>query len=79
MSTMAHTIYADFNNCDIKKRVRLNSDGTKMDIKKLGIRLDEGMTLRICNGGLAGEGIVVFSEEEKIWVVEVKWELIRDL
>jgi len=79
VSTAVDTVYADFNNCDVQKRVRLNTAGTEMDLEKLSIRLQEGMTLRICDDDLAGEGVVVFSEEEKIWVIEVKWQLVRDL
>ena len=45
--TKALTIYADFHNADSQGRVRLNSQGTLDDLRDGGIRLREGLELRL--------------------------------
>jgi len=72
-------VFADFNNRDPQGRVRLNTEGTLRDVNRQGIRLEDGLELTIADDDLEAEGIVRFSEEEGLWVVEVKWSAVRDL
>ncbi len=68
-------IFADFNNTDVKRRIRLNSYGTLNDLKSKNIKLEPGLKILLDDDdGLSVEGIVQFSEDEKIWVAEIHWE-----
>lgn len=64
-------IFADFNNFDTQGRVRLNTNGTKEDLKKLELRLVNGMKLLLYDDGLQVEAVVEFSNEENIWVATI--------
>ena len=71
-------IFADFNNADIKGRVRLNTYGTMESIKKNGIFFKKGLEILLSDDdSLEAFGIVEFSEEEKIWVAKIDWDLIK--
>ena len=71
-------IFADFNNTDIKGRVRLTTVGTLNDIREQNIELKEGLEVLIDDDdGLTTHGIVEFSEEENIWVAKIDWELLK--
>lgn len=65
-------IFADFNNADRKGRIRLNTNGSLSDIKLLKIELIDGKKVMLDDDdGLATIGSLMFSEEERIWVVEI--------
>lgn len=49
-------ISADFNN-RVGTALRLSCDGTKADLKKLGITLRAGLRLRVSDGDLAADGV----------------------
>ncbi|MDO6433263.1 hypothetical protein Q4E93_21815 [Flavitalea sp. BT771] len=71
-------IYADFNNADSKGRVRLTSDGTFRDLERLNIKLKSGLEILLDDDeGLATSGVVLFSDEEKIWVAKINWDDLK--
>jgi hypothetical protein len=71
------TIYADFNNADSKGRIRLNTEGSKQEIAAKEVDLQSGLKVMLDDDeGLSVLGIVQFSTEEKIWVVEINWDEI---
>ena len=72
-------VFADFHNADVKGRVRLNCAGTTADIKRQEIVLREGQSLIIYSEELEGEGIVHYSEEEKLWTAVIAWDAIREV
>ena len=71
-------IYADFNNADSKGRLRLITDGSLSDIKKLNLKMAEGMPVVVYDDELSANAEVTFSEEEKIWVAKIDWAQIRE-
>jgi len=71
-------LFADFNNADRQRRVRLNSNGTFADIKRLNIELKEDMQVFLYdNDTLTTIGNIKYSDEEKIWVAEINWNNIQ--
>lgn len=72
-------VFADFHNADVKGRVRLSCVGTTADIKRQGIVLQEGQSLIIYSEELEVEGVVHYSEEEKLWTVVIDWNAIREV
>jgi hypothetical protein len=71
-------LFADFNNADQQGRVRLNTNGTFEDIKKLGLELKEGIEVLLDdNDSLTTIGKIKYSDEEKIWVAEISWDNIK--
>ena len=72
-------VFADFHNADPKGRVRLNCAGTIEDIKRQGIVLQAGQSLIIYSEELEVEGIVHYSEEEKLWTAVIDWNAIREV
>jgi hypothetical protein len=70
-------ITADFNNADEVGRVRLNVNGAVRDIKRLGIRLEDGLRVILHDDDLEADGEVFFSKEENIWVAKIDWNAIR--
>ena len=71
-------LFADFNNADQQRRVRLNTYGTFADIKKSNLELKEGMQVFLDDDdSLTTIGYVKFSDEEKIWVAEINWDGIQ--
>lgn len=75
---MSDRIYADFNNADEAGRVRLNTDGTVADLKSQSKTLSVGQRLKISDGEIEAEGVVEFSDEEKIWVARIDWKQIGE-
>jgi hypothetical protein len=78
-------IYADFNNLDDFNRLRLNCAGTVDDLNRLGIVLQEGLTLTFSMDDaddrgqpddLLVEGVVHYSEEAQSWVAVVDWSAV---
>lgn len=72
-------IFADFHNADAKGRVRLNCAGTVADLKHQKIALRNGQSLIIYSEELEVEGVVHYSEEEKLWTVVIDWDAIQEV
>ena len=72
-------VFADFHNADVKGRLRLSCVGTTVDLKRQGIVLREGQSLIIYSEDLEVEGIVHYSEEEKLWTAVIDWDAIREV
>ena len=73
----AQTIYADFNNADPAGRLRLNCIGTVRDLGRLGVRLQDGLRLRVHDEELEADGEVSYSSDEQIWVAMIDWNAVR--
>ena len=71
-------VFADFHNADVKGRVRLNCAGTVTDIERHGIELKDGQSIIIYSEELEVEGIVRYSEEEKLWTAVIDWDAIQE-
>ncbi len=72
-------VFADFHNADAKGRVRLNCAGTVADLKHQKIVLLSGQSLIIYSEELEVEGVVHYSEEEKLWTAVIDWDAIREI
>ena len=72
-------VFADFHNADVKGRVRLNCAGTATDLKRQKIVLRNGKSLIIYSEELEVEGVVHYSQEEKLWTAVIDWDAIREL
>jgi hypothetical protein len=71
-------IYADFNNADRSGRLRLTCAGTTEALFGHQIVLREGMPLILTNDeGLESEGIVTYSDEERIWTARIDWTKLK--
>ena len=79
MNDVRITIYADFCNCDVHGRIRLTTNGTLKDLEKLGEELKEGMPVHLSDGELEGDGVVTYSDDEKIWVAVVHWSDVQQI
>jgi hypothetical protein len=80
-------IYADFNNLDDENRLKLTCAGTQADLERLGIHLQEGMTLTFYmddaddegrTDDILVEGVVHYNTQKKCWVAEAKWNALRN-
>ncbi|MEH2283796.1 MAG: hypothetical protein V7K90_21130 [Nostoc sp.] len=72
-------VFADFHNADAEGRLRLNCIGTIEDLANQSIELRDGQLLRIYSEDLEVDGVVQFSEEEKLWVAAIDWDQIRQV
>jgi hypothetical protein len=72
-------IFADFHNADAEGRLRLNCIGTIEDLANQSIELQDGQLLTLYSEDLEVDGVVQFSEEEKLWVAVINWERIRQV
>ena len=72
-------VFADFHNADVKGRVRLNCAGTIADLERQGIVLQDGQPLCIYSEELEVEGVVHYSEEEKLWTAVIDWDAIQEV
>lgn len=72
-------IFADFHNADAKGRVRLNCAGTAEDLERQEIMLRNGQAFIIYSEELEVEGIVHYSEEEKLWTAVIDWNTIQEI
>jgi hypothetical protein len=79
-------IYADFHNLDDSNRLRLTCAGTKADLERLGIELQEGLVLTFYMDDaddqgrpdeLRVEGVVHFDEDRQSWIADVDWSRAR--
>jgi len=69
-------VFADFHNTDVKGRLRLSCVGTVEDLERQGIVLRDGQSLIIYSEELEVEGVVHYSEEEKLWTAAIDWNAI---
>ena len=72
-------VFAGFHNTDVQGRVRLNCAGAVTDLKRQGIALRDGQSLIIYSEELEVEGIVHYSEAEKLWTAVIDWNAIREV
>jgi hypothetical protein len=72
-------IYADFHNADEKGRLRLNCVGTIQDLSRLHIELWNGQLLTLYSEELEVDGVVQYSEEERLWVALIDWDAISEV
>ena len=72
-------VFADFHNTDVKGRLRLSCVGTVEDLERQGIVLREGQSLIIYSEELEVEGVVHYSEEEKLWTAVIDWNAIQEV
>jgi hypothetical protein len=72
-------IFVDFHNADEHGRLRLNCIGTIEDLAYKQTELENGQRLTLYGEDLEIDGIVQFSEEEKIWVAVIDWNQIRQV
>lgn len=72
-------VFADFHNADAKGRVLLNCAGTAADLERQKIMLRNGQALIIYSEDLEVEGIVCYSEEEKLWTAVIDWDTIQEI
>ncbi len=79
-------VYADFQNLDDENRLRLTCAGTRRDLEREGIELQEGLGLTLYSDDanddgqpdeLLAEGVVQFNKVEKCWVAAIDWNAIR--
>jgi hypothetical protein len=72
-------VFVDFHNADEQGRLRLNCIGTIEDLARQHTELENGQRLTLYGEDLEVDGVVQFSEEEKIWVVAIDWNQIRQV
>lgn len=67
------SVYADFQNADGSGRVRLNTTGSRRDLKALPDGPSDGLIVCLRSEELRVSGVLRFSAEEQIWVAELDW------
>ncbi|MGQ9872426.1 hypothetical protein [Leptodesmis sp.] len=72
-------VFVDFHNADDQGRLRLNCIGTIEDLARQQAELEDGQQLVLYSEELEVDGVVQFSEEEKIWVATIDWNQIRQV
>jgi hypothetical protein len=72
-------IFVDFHNADEQGRLRLNSIGTLEDLASQHAELENGQGITLYGEELEADGIVQFSENEKVWVAAIDWNQIRQV
>jgi hypothetical protein len=72
-------VFVDFHNADAQGRLRLNCVGSIEDLAHQREGLREGQLLTLYSEDLEVEGVVAFSEEEKIWVAVIDWNQIKEV
>ncbi len=72
-------VFVDFHNADEKGRLRLNCVGSIEDLAHQQIVLKNTQLLTLYSEDLEVDGVVEFSEEEKMWVVMIDWNQIREV
>lgn len=79
-------IYADFHNLDDANRLRLTCAGTREDLARQGIELQEGLRLTFYmddanDSGqpddLLAEGVTHYDQEGQCWVAAMNWQTLR--
>lgn len=72
-------VFVDFHNADVQGRLRLNCIGAIEDLAHQNIELHNGQLLTLYSEDLEVDGVVQFSEEEKVWVAAIDWDQIRQM
>ena len=72
-------VFADFHNADVKGRLRLSCVGTIEDLERQGLALRDGKSLIIYSEELEVEGVVHYSEKEKLWTAVIDWNAIQEV
>lgn len=72
-------IWADFHNADTTGRVRLNTVGSLESLARSGLKLVNGLAVRVSDDELEVDGVVSYSTEEGIWVASIDWDAIRQI
>lgn len=70
-------VFTDFHNADDQGRLRLNCIGTVEDLARQHIELQEGQLFTLSSEDLEVDGVVQYSEAEKLWVAAINWQQIR--
>jgi hypothetical protein len=79
-------VYADFQNLDDCNQLRLTCTGTREDLARQGIDLQEGLVLTLTMDDaddqgrpdeLRAEGVVHFNADQGCWVAAIDWSAIR--
>lgn len=78
MTVETPSIYLDFNDHD-GRYLFLQCNGTKANLQKFAIVLEEGLVLRVSDGNLAATGTVTSSAEHSQWVIDVDPRDVVDL
>jgi hypothetical protein len=73
------SVTADFNNADLLGRVRLSTVGALESLARSGLRLVDGLAVRVHDEELEADGVVSYSTEEGIWVAAIDWSAVRQL
>ena len=76
---MRQKISVDFQNADTAGRVRLNTVGTEQDIERLGLKLEDGLSLLLFDREREADGEAEWSREENLWVARVDWNAVREI
>jgi hypothetical protein len=72
-------VFIDFHNADEQGRLRLNCIGTIEDLARQQAELANGQQLTLYSEDLEVDGVVQFSEAEKVWVATIDWNQIRQV
>jgi hypothetical protein len=72
-------VFVDFHNADERGRLRLNCIGTIEDLARQQAELEDGQQLTLYSEDLEVDGVVQFSEDEKVWVATIDWNQIRQV
>ncbi|MGB7413175.1 MAG: hypothetical protein WA902_03120 [Thermosynechococcaceae cyanobacterium] len=72
-------VFVDFHNADEQGRLRLNCVGTIEDLAGQQTELENGQQLTLYSEDLEVDGVVQFSEKEKIWTATIDWNQIRSV
>jgi hypothetical protein len=72
-------VFIDFHNADEQGRLRLNCIGTIEDLARQQAELENGQQLTLYSEDLEVDGVVQFSEDEKVWVATIDWNQIKQV
>jgi hypothetical protein len=72
-------VFVDFHNADEQGRLRLNCVGSIEDLAHQRAALSKGQSLTLYSEDLEVDGVIEFSEEEKVWVAVIDWNQIREV
>ena len=72
-------IYVDFHNADEQGRLRLNCIGTIEDLNRKHIQLHNGQNLTFYSEDLEVDGLIQYSEDDRIWVATIDWNAVREV
>jgi hypothetical protein len=78
---MKPCIYADFQNTTQDGRIRLNGAGTRMDLERLGLQLQDGMSVTLyTDDGEWDDGLTIAGVVECVagdWTAVVDWDQLE--